>query len=86
MSLLEEARLELSQKTLKDIERDTAWKWAARAVAAYERWVGGERAMYHDMICFVGEALEHSVFADDTGETLRAVRNWMRQYIPRSVL
>jgi hypothetical protein len=42
--------------------------------------------MYHDMICFVGEALEHSVFADDTGETLRAVRNWMRQYIPRSVL
>ncbi len=41
MSLLDEARSELSQKTLKEIERDTAWKWAARAVVAYERWVNG---------------------------------------------
>ncbi len=47
MSLLDEARSELSQKTLKEIERDTAWKWAARAVVAYERWVTGDRGMYH---------------------------------------
>ena len=86
MGLLEEARLEVSQKTLKEIERETAWKWAARAVAAYERWVGGERAMYHDAICYVGEAFEHSVFADETGETLQAIRAWVHQYIPRGVL
>jgi hypothetical protein len=86
MGLLEEARLEVSQKTLKEIERETAWKWAARAVAAYELWVGGNRAMYHDACTYLGEALEHSVFADETGETLQAVRAWVHQYIPRGVL
>jgi hypothetical protein len=42
--------------------------------------------MYHDAICYVGEAFEHSVFADETGETLQAVRAWVHQYIPRGVL
>ncbi len=87
MSLLEEARLELSQKTLKEIERDTAWKWAARAVAAYQLWGnGGDPMLYRDFLTYAGEAFEHSVFVDETGETLQAVRDWVHQYIPRGVL
>jgi hypothetical protein len=87
VSLLEEARLELSQKTLKDIERDTAWKWAARAVAAYQLWGGGgDPTLYRDFLTYAGEAFEHSVFADETGETLRMVREWVHQYIPRGIL
>ena len=34
---LDDAREELDQKTLKDIQRETAVKWAARAVVAAER-------------------------------------------------
>jgi hypothetical protein len=83
MSLLEEARLELSQKTLKDIERDTAWKWAARAVAAFQLWnEKGAPELYRDSLTYWGESLEHAVFADETGETVRAVRNWMLQHVP----
>lgn len=84
--LLAEARLEISQKTLKEIELETAWRWAARAVAAYELWAGGNREMYHDAVCYIGEAYEHSVFADETGETLRAVRAWVHQHVPIGVL
>lgn len=33
---VEMAKLELSRKSLSDIHTDTAWKWASRAVAAFE--------------------------------------------------
>jgi hypothetical protein len=85
--LLDEARRELSQKTLKDIERDTAWKWAARAVAAYQLGDYGRiPTLYRDCVTYAGEAFEHAVFADETGETLQAVRSWVYHYIPRGVL
>jgi hypothetical protein len=87
MDPLAEARAELLQKTLKDIERDTAWKWAARAVAAYQLWNGGASpTLGRDAITYLGESFEHAVFADDTGETLQAVRAWVHQYIPRGTL
>jgi hypothetical protein len=85
--LLAEARLEISHKTLKEIERETAWKWAARAVAAYQLGDNGRiPTLYRDCVTYAGEAFEHSVFADETGETLRAVRAWVYQYIPQGVL
>lgn len=33
---VEMAKLELSRKSLSDIHTDTAWKWASRAVAAFQ--------------------------------------------------
>ena len=41
MDLVDEARAELLSKTREQIERETAFKWAARAVAAYQLWHEG---------------------------------------------
>lgn len=84
--MLAEARIELASKSLKQIELETAFKWAARALAAYELWVGGDRAMFHDAVTYLGEALEHAVFADETGATVQAIRDWVHQYVPRGIL
>ena len=86
MDLVAEARAELLSKTREQIERETAFKWAARAVAAYELWVRGDREMYHDAVCYIGEALEHAVFADETGQTVQDVRDWVHRYVPRGAL
>jgi hypothetical protein len=75
-----EAARELSQKTRLQIEAETAWKWAARAIVtdSYGRIV--------DASTYWGEALEHAALADATGAILAEVRAWMRQYIPEGTL
>jgi hypothetical protein len=77
-SMLTAARAELAVKTRQQIEEDTAYKWAARAIAAnlnYEqtrnlRWL-------RDSADYLHEATEHAVFADSDGAVLRRVRQWM---------
>ena len=84
--LLAEARREILSKSCGEIERETAFKWAARAVAAYtifretrlHRWL-------RDSEQYLDEAFEHAALADGSGEALRAVREWVHQYIPRGL-
>jgi hypothetical protein len=87
MDLVAEARAELLSKTREQIERETAFKWAARAVAAYQLWHEGRSPkMFRDFGTYADEACEHAASADETGEALRSVRTWMDTYIPRGVL
>jgi len=79
--MLLDARRELTQKSAAQIEGETAYKWAARAAAAYQYYIstGDVRwrlnaSKYHD------EACEHASLAHDG--TLDLVRDWMSGYIP----
>lgn len=94
MTVLDDARIELAHKTRGQIEEETAYKWAARAVAAYEFFVKiGSTATTDDARAvavrwlrdsenYFTESIEHASLADDTGAVLQAVREWMRQYVP----
>jgi hypothetical protein len=86
MDLLAEASAELLNKSREQIERETAFKWAARAVAAYQLSQGYTSIWARDAVTYADEAVEHAALADSTGEVLRQVREWMYQYIPRGAL
>jgi hypothetical protein len=81
--LLVDAKREVLQKPRSQIEQETAFKWAARAVVTYDlfrstrlpRWL-------HDSSEYGHEAIEHAALADESGEVLRAVREWMHRHIP----
>ena len=87
MTTVDEARRELFQKTRAEIEEETAFKWAARAVAAYQlsamqqpnRFLRDAEDYYH-------EAIEHAALADHSGGVLRRVREWFHQYVPHGAL
>jgi hypothetical protein len=90
ISDLADARRELLAKTREDIERETAWKWAARAVAAYElaqvRRFPVARTLMHDARTYLDEAIEHAAMADRTGAVMRAVRDWVDQQVPAGAI
>ena len=89
MNLLADAQRELAQKSRSQIEEETAYKWAARAAAAY-RFARESGTNKHRWLryaeSYFSEAVEHASLADDTGEALHAVREWMGRYIPRGTL
>lgn len=53
------AIVELQQKTLQQIQAETAYKWAYRAWAAYQL------NLVHDVVEYRHEALEHAALCDD---------------------
>jgi hypothetical protein len=64
MLKVQEALLELSQKTFGEIQRETAIKWASRAAAAFERTLDAQNACKHNHFssanAYWSEALEHA--------------------------
>jgi len=81
MTILDEARVELAHKTRAQIEEETAYKWAARAVAAHERYQQTSQVRWlRDFEHYLDEAAEHAALADSTGAVLGAVLAWTRQY------
>jgi hypothetical protein len=84
---VDEARAELLRKSREQIEEETAFKWAARAAAAYRLWHEGRSpSMFRDSCTYWDEAQEHAAMADSTGEILQKVRDWFHRYVPRGVL
>lgn len=69
MLKIAEAKKELSEKTLDQIQRETAWKWASRAVASFENTV--DAANEKKLTTFLAgqeylhEAIEHASLVDD---------------------
>jgi hypothetical protein len=67
---------EVATKSDATIDRETALKWAGRAVACYQRYAAtGKirwllRAENHEH-----EAMEHAALVGDRGKTLRAVQD-----------
>ena len=80
-----DAQRELSQKSRGQIEEETAFKWAARAAAAYVLFEASPRKQQWllDSAHYFEEACEHAALADDTGAVLYAVRMWLNDHIPR---
>lgn len=66
---------EIAAKSEAAIERETALKWAGRAVACYRRYIttGDERwqVRAHD---YRHEALEHAAIIGDHGRTAAAIQ------------
>jgi|GEM_PF-1942175 len=82
-ALLADARREVAQKSRTQIEEETAYRWAARAVGTYQLWnERGDPRMLRDSETYFNEAVEHAALADHSGTVLQAVRAWMRQTIP----
>jgi hypothetical protein len=70
------AREELASKTRAQIEAETADKWAARAVAAYERYATtSSLADYADATIYWHEALEHA--SEAPAGTVEALKRQM---------
>jgi hypothetical protein len=78
--LLQEARRDVATKPRSQVNRESSWKWAALAVAAWERGMVADAVDYHH------EAVEHAALCDSSGEALRQVRAWVRRYVPAGVL
>lgn len=70
MLKVEEAIKELSEKSLNDIQIETAWKWASRAAASYQNSLeakGKDRLLYWSIgEEYYHEALEHAALVDGT--------------------
>jgi hypothetical protein len=64
-SAIQAARDELSTTSKQDIERDTAYKWGARAIAAYQLFTATRDLHWlSDAIAYHGEAVEHGAHAN----------------------
>jgi len=72
---IEEAIKELQEKTLDQIQRETAIKWAGRALAARHLASESEVAEVQYQLSmdhneYVHEALEHAALVEDEGQFL----------------
>lgn len=83
MSLkVKEARKELEDKTYREIEVETAWKWASRAAAAYEKVKesGNKLGAWSVAEEFYHEAVEHAALSEDEGELLKKIKKAVEPY------
>jgi len=83
MIKLEEALKELAEKSLNDIQIETAWKWASRAAASYKNSLnarGKDRMLYWALgEEYYHEAVEHAALADSES-FLKEVREALSSY------
>lgn len=73
------AKKELSEKTLDQIQRETAWKWASRAAASFENVLEADRekkvSLYMAGAEYLHEAIEHaSLVYDGDGALVDDIR------------
>ncbi len=62
---IDAARNELDYKSKEQIERETALKWAARAIAAYRLFIEtGDHTYMWDAVDYHHEAVEHAAETD----------------------
>jgi len=63
------AKKELAEKTLDQIQRETAWKWASRAVASFENVLEAKNEKKVSAFMagqeYLHEAIEHASLVDD---------------------
>jgi hypothetical protein len=63
---VEAAKKEITTKSLNTIQKETAYKWASRAMAAKEMFSFNSQFML-DYNEYVHEALEHAALVEDEG-------------------
>jgi len=84
---LKEARDEIAAKTHRQIEVETAWKWASRAAAAYEL-VSNEGedklAIWSMAEEFYHESVEHAALSEDDGELIKKIKDAVEPYLEKA--
>ena len=85
MLKVKEAKEELSKKSYKDIQEETAYKWASRASASYELVLEVERSRKLVTWTLAGEyyheAIEHAALVDDeTENTVKKIQKDVDPY------
>lgn len=85
---VEMAKIELSRKSMSDINRETAWKWASRAAAAFELSKDLAKAnkalKFSQGQEFMGEAKEHA--AQVSVECLEDINKALSNYFVEALL
>ena len=76
---VESAKKELAEKTLDQIQRETAWKWASRAAASFENVIVADPekkvSIYMAGAEYLHEAIEHaSLVFDGDGALVDEIR------------
>jgi hypothetical protein len=75
---------EVVLKSDAQIERETAKKWAERAVACYAIFLSrGDAAWALRYDNYRHEALEHAAVVGDRGATVRQVQDWIDRAVER---
>ena len=73
-------RSEVTRKSDAQIERETAWKWARRAVDSGKCYdATGDLKWLLRFEDYKHEALEHAALVQDCGKTACAVQKWMER-------
>lgn len=66
---IEKAKKELAEKTLDQIQRETAWTWASRAAASFENVIAADPekkvSIYMAASEYLHEAIEHAALVFD---------------------
>ncbi len=85
--LVADADRELDAKGRKQLDEETAYKWGARAVAAYRRWEATKDPEWlADAESYYHEGVEHAALSDHDGGVLARFHEWFHQNVPHGVL
>lgn len=81
---IDSAVIEVSTKSDKVLEEETAFKWASRACACYQRFCEtGDKAWLLRADSYSAEALEHAALVRDCGATVGVVEAQMTEAMSR---
>lgn len=88
MLKVKEAEKELKEKSYREIQKETAWKWASRAAASYEQCVKVKKAdkLVHWTIAeeFYHEAVEHAALVEGEEDLLKSIREAVHPYMEKA--
>lgn len=71
---VDSAILELKTKSIMDIQKETAYKWASRSIASYKLGNNKDAEEYRH------EALEHAALVDDSGGLLKEISSEINKF------
>jgi hypothetical protein len=79
---IEDSLKELEEKSISDIQKETAWKWAGRAAAAYEKLAEtGDWKWENDAEEYRHEAVEHAALIGDVHpDVLEEIHRSLKKY------
>lgn len=88
MLKLNEALQELENKTYRQIQKETAVKWASRAAAAYQNCSKAKKSeklvLWTVAEEFYHEAIEHAALVEDEEDLVKNVREAVHPYLDKA--
>lgn len=88
---LDKAQKELAEKTLDQIQRETAWTWASRAAVSFENVLSA--SLEHKVAVFacgqeyLHEAIEHAALVEDgDGDLVDEVKGAVQSFLLDAIM